>query len=155
MSKANNPDIEFTDEGPVFVATGELVGKVRMVEKSGIRPVKQPEWTDDEGVSHTPEPIWNDTGIEPVEFKCVVRLDPIEEVTSGGIIKVHVDREQMAHTQATLLAVGGNAFEDWNGRTPKPGDRIMITKYSGITREADPTDLIRVIHDKEILAVLT
>ena len=96
----------------------------------------------------------NDTGIEPVEFKCVVRLDPIEQVTSGGIIKVHVDREQMAHTQATLLAVGGNAFQDWNGRTPRPGDRIMITKYSGITREADPTDLIRVIHDKEILAVL-
>ena len=146
MSKAKSrtavvvedPDIEFTVEGPEYVTTGELVGKVRMVEKSGIRPVK---------------PI-NDTGIEPVEFKCVVRLDPIEQVTSGGIIKVHVDREQMAHTQATLLAVGGNAFQDWNGRTPQPGDRIMITKYSGITREADPTDLIRVIHDKEILAVL-
>lgn len=97
----------------------------------------------------------NDTGIEPVEYKCVVRLDPVEEITSGGIIKVHVDREQMAHTQALLLAVGGNAFEDWKGTTPKPGDRIMITKYSGITREADPTDLIRVIHDKEILGVLT
>ncbi len=96
----------------------------------------------------------NDSGCIPVEYKCVVRLDPVEEKTSGGIIKVHTDREQMAHTKATLLAIGGNAFEDWKGRKPVPGDRIMITKYSGITREADPTDLIRVIHDKEILAVL-
>ncbi len=136
----DDPGLEFTvlDDGAhAYIPVGKP-GKVRMVEKSGIRPVK---------------PI-NDTGIEPVEFKCVVRLDPIEQVTSGGIIKVHVDREQMAHTQATLLAVGGNAFQDWSGRKPLPGDRIMITKYSGITREADPTDLIRVIHDKEILAVL-
>ncbi len=110
--------------------------KVRLVEKTGIHP-------------------FNDTGIAPVEFKCVVRLDPVEETTPGGIIKVQTDREQMAHTQATLLAVGGNAFQDWDGLKPQPGNRIMITKYSGITREADPADLIRVIHDKEILAVLT
>ena len=100
-----------------------------------------------------PFPI-NDSGVLPVEFKCVVKLDPIEEKSSGGIIMVDADRKQMAHTKATLLDVGGNAFEDWKGRIPKPGDRIMITKYSGITKEADPTNLIRVIHDKEILAVL-
>ncbi len=103
------------------------------------------------------DPDINDTGILPVEFKCVVRLDPVEEKTSGGVIipDVRRDRGQMAATDATLLAVGGNAFQDWNGRAPKPGDRVMISKYAGITREADPTDLIRVIHDKEILAVLT
>ncbi len=135
----DDPDIEFTtlaDRG-AWGTMGKL-GKVRMVKKSGIRP-------------------FNDSGIEPVEFKCVVRLDPVEEKTSGGIIKVTIDREQMAHTKATLLAVGGNAFKspEWLGTVPKVGDRVMITKYSGITREADPTDLIRVIHDKEILAVLT
>ncbi len=112
--------------------------KVRLVEKTGIHPL-------------------NDTGIEPVEFKCVVRLDPVEEKTVGGIIipDERRDRGQMAATDATLLAVGGNAFQDWDGLKPVPGNRIMITKYSGITREADPTDLVRVIHDKEILAVLT
>ncbi len=98
----------------------------------------------------------NDTGIEPVEFKCVVRLDPKEEVTSGGIIipEERRDRNQMAATEGTLLAVGGNAFMDWEGRKPVPGDRVMVSKYAGIIREADPTDLIRVVHDKEILAVL-
>ena len=99
----------------------------------------------------------NDTGIEPVEFRCVVRLDPVEEKTVGGIIipDERRDRGQMAATDATLLACGGNAFQDWNGRKPVAGDRVMISKYAGITREADPTDLIRVVNDKEILAVLT
>jgi co-chaperonin GroES (HSP10) len=109
-------------------------------------------------VDWAPEDI-NDTGIEPVEFKCVVRLDPKEEVTSGGIFipQERRDRNQMAATEGTLLACGGNAFTlpDWKGRKPELGDRVMISKYAGITREADPTDLIRVVHDKEILAVLT
>ncbi len=101
----------------------------------------------------------NDTGIEPVEYHCVIRLDPVEEKTIGGIIipEERKDRNQMASTEGILLAVGGDAFTnpDWKGRIPKPGDRIMVNKYAGITREADPTDLIRVVKDKEILAVLT
>ena len=99
----------------------------------------------------------NDTDIEPVEFKCVIRLDPIEEKTVGGIIipDPRRDRAQMAATRATLLACGGNAFEDWKGRKPVAGDRVEVEKYAGVTREADPTDLIRIIHDREILAVLT
>ena len=99
----------------------------------------------------------NDTGIEPVEYRCVIRLDPIEEKTIGGIIipDDRKDRNQMAATRATLLACGGNAFMDWEGRKPVVGDRIEVSKYAGITREADPTDLVRIIHDKEILGVLT
>lgn len=99
----------------------------------------------------------NDTGIEPVEFRCVIRLDPIEEKTVGGIIipDQRKDRSQMAATRATLLACGGNAFEDWKGRKPVAGDRVEVSKYAGVTREADPTDLVRIIQDKEILGVLT
>ncbi len=99
----------------------------------------------------------NDTGSEPVEFRCVIRLDPAEEKTIGGIIipDDRRDRSQMAATRATLLACGGNAFEDWKGLIPAPGDRVEVSKYAGVTREADPTDWVRIIQDKEILAVLT
>ncbi len=107
-------------------------------------------------------PTINDTGIEPVEFRCVVRLDSLkneggDQKSAGGIIipQERTDRDQMAYGKATLLAVGGNAFNDWSGRIPQVGDRVMISKYSGVTREADPTDLIRLVNDKEILAVLT
>lgn len=99
---------------------------------------------------------FNDTGIIPVEYKCVVRVVEVEEVTAGGIIKPQVrrERDQMAMTTATLLEAGGNAFEDWKGRTPKPGDSVLIQKYAGQFKEADPTDPVRVVNDKEILAVL-
>ncbi len=99
----------------------------------------------------------NDTGIKPVDYKCVIRLDPAEEKTIGGIIipDDRKDRSQMAATRATLLACGGNAFQDWKGLIPVPGDRVEVSKYAGVTREADPTDLVRIIQDKEILAVLT
>ncbi len=104
----------------------------------------------------------NDTGIEPTDYNCVVRLDTLkdddgDQVSDGGIIipQERTDRDQMAYTKATLLEAGGNAFNDWTGCIPVPGDKIMVSKYAGITREADPTDLIRVLKDKEILAVLT
>lgn len=116
---------------------------------------------DDPDMEFTILPI-NDTGIEPTDYNCVVRLDKItddagEQVTDGGIIitKEKSERDQMAETVATLLAAGGNAFGDFKGCIPKVGDRVMISKYSGITREANPLDLIRVCKDKEILAVLT
>ncbi len=105
----------------------------------------------------------NDTGIKPTDYNCVVRLDSLkgdgceDQKSAGGIIipPERTDRDQMAYTKATLLEAGGNAFNDWNGCIPAPGDKIMVSKYAGITREADPLDLVRVLKDKEILAVLT
>ena len=104
----------------------------------------------------------NNTGLKPTDYNCVVRLDTLkdddgDQRSEGGIIipQERSDRDQMAYTKATLLEAGGNAFNDWNGCIPVPGDKIMVSKYAGITREADPLDLIRVVKDKEILAVLT
>lgn len=109
----------------------------------------------------TINPKLNDTGIEPVDYNCVVRLDSLkddagEQVTTGGIIvpQERSDRDQMATPTAVLLAAGPNAFKDFGDLRPQPGDRVMISKYAGITREADPLDLIRVCKDKEILAIL-
>ena len=105
----------------------------------------------------TPIKPINDTGIKPVEFRCIIRLIPVAEKTIGGIIipDDRKDRSQMAATRATLLACGGNAFQDWKGYKPVAGDLVEVSKYAGVTREADPTDLVRIIQDKEILGVLT
>ena len=114
-------------------------------------------------------PTWtnsriNDTGIKPLDYNVVVRLDTLkdddgDQKSAGGIIipQERTDRDQMAYTVATLLEGGPNAFKDFGDPMlqPQPGDKVMVAKYAGITREADPTDLIRVMKDKEILAVLT
>lgn len=133
---------------------GEIVGQVQPGTRTAVV-------VDDPDVEFEILDI-NDTGIEPVEYRCVVRLDTLkdddgDQKSAGGIIipQERTDRDQMAYTKATLLGHGGNAFSDWKGRIPQVGDRVMVAKYAGITREADPTDLIRLVTDKEILAVLT
>lgn len=98
----------------------------------------------------------NDTGIVPVEYRCVVRLDPVEKKTKGGVFipDEYYDREQMNAVEGTLLATGGNAFEGWNAPIPESGDRVMINKYAGIVRDADSNAQVRVVNDKDVIAVL-
>ena len=98
----------------------------------------------------------NPTGIRPVEYYCLVKLDPVEE-KSGSIIlpDQRQDRDQMAQTYATLVEIGGNCFEGWNAPLPKVGDRIVINKYAGQTPKAgDFTDLFRLCTDKDIVAIV-
>lgn len=99
----------------------------------------------------------NPTGIHPTEFRVLIRLDPTIEKTAGGVFipDERQDRNQMAETEATLIEVGGRAFEDFGEPVPRPGDRVLVRKYAGETRKAgDITDLYRICNDKEVVAVL-
>lgn len=102
--------------------------------------------------------------ITPLEYNCVVELEPVEKKTASGLYlpDERAERDQMAHTVARLVKAGAKAFTDehaaGSGRkwddAPKEGDRVMIRKYAGQIRTADPTDRIRIVADKEIVAVL-
>lgn len=98
----------------------------------------------------------NDTGIKPVEYKCLVRIDPVEKKTETGVHlpEEYIERQQMSTVMGTLVAVGGNAFEDWGDPKPQPGDRVVIDKYAGIVGVADASDRVRLVQDKNILAIL-
>lgn len=93
--------------------------------------------------------------IIPVEYKVLIRLDVLQEKTAGGIIlpDERRERDQMAQTEATLEAVGGNAFEDWGEPKPKPGDRVLVTKYAGEAPKQGE-DGLRLCMDKDICAIL-
>lgn len=139
----DDPNMEFVIEG---ATAAEIAAQIEQAEHE--RQVRCAQKAKEH----------NNTGIIPVEYKCVVRVVEVEQITAGGIIKPDIrrDRDQMAMTTATLLEAGGNAFTEpqWRGRTPEPGDRVLIQKYAGQFKEADPTDPVRVVHDKEILAIL-
>lgn len=98
----------------------------------------------------------NQSGIQPVEYRVLIKPDPVETTSAGGIVLTTVtqkEREQQAQVKGTLVAVGGNAFEDWND-APKPGDRVIIAKYAGlVTPGADGEDY-RLCNDKDVAAVL-
>lgn len=96
-------------------------------------------------------------GIHPVEYKVLVRPDPVEEKSKSGIILSvgeAKEREQMAQVKGTLIAIGGNAFEDWRGKVPQPGDRVMIAKYAGLVCRGEDNSEYRLCNDKDVSAVL-
>lgn len=95
-----------------------------------------------------------ETKIVPIEYKVLVRLDPVEE-KQGLIYKPETtkDREQHAQVSGTLVDTGGMAFEDWQGRIPRIGEKILVAKYAGLTIPGfDP--LLRLCNDKDVAAII-
>lgn len=108
------------------------------------------------------KPGINESGIQPVEYKVLVKLDPPEEVSQGGIITSigeETEREALAEVKGTLVAIGHNAFFDWKWK-PVVGMRVMIVKHEGMIirgADQDPSERprYRLCMDKQISAVLT
>jgi len=101
----------------------------------------------------------NRSGQEPVEYKLIVKNDDIEQVSPGGIfMPAHVvEKEQKQTSNVTLVAIGGNAFEDWKGRIPKLGDRVRIAKYAGefiLKEQSMDGSIYQIITDKDVITIL-
>ena len=101
----------------------------------------------------------NDSGIYPVEFNCVVRLDPAETKTPGGIIipDSKAERDELAMDEGTLVAVSPTAwtYADWpeGARQPQPGDRVLFARYEGRIIERAGAKY-RIVKDRSIIAVI-
>ncbi|MBS3776402.1 MAG: hypothetical protein KGY70_14500 [Bacteroidales bacterium] len=92
----------------------------------------------------------------PVEYKVLVLPDPVEEYRGKIIIPENVrDREQIAQDRATIIAVGGNAFEEWLGSVPQVGDRVLLNKHAGyVMKDKEESKEYRVVNDKDITLIL-
>lgn len=100
----------------------------------------------------------NESGITPVEYKVLVLPDEIPEKTESGILyrpETAREKEQWAQVKGTCIAIGGNAFEDWQGNKPQAGTRILFAKYAGI-RDIQGADgrKYQAINDKDIIAII-
>lgn len=102
----------------------------------------------------------NPSGINPTEFRVLVKPDSAEQITKGGIIipDQAKDREQYAAMKGTLIAASPVAFTyaEWPEGTPlpKPGDKVLYEKYAGALVKGNDGQEYRVINDKDIHAVL-
>ena len=101
--------------------------------------------------------------IKPVEYKCVVRLfkvedaDPLMASAKAAGIEIPqqmMEREQQAQVKAEMMAIGGNAFEDFKGLRPETGDTVLVAKYAGLLYEEEGVEY-RIINDKDVCAVLS
>jgi co-chaperonin GroES (HSP10) len=100
----------------------------------------------------------NTSGLQPVEYKVLVKLDEEQTTTSGGLFIPETvrDQRQLAQVKGTLIACGGNAFQDWCEPTPRPGDRVYAGKYAGIVvHGADGCRTYKLCNDKDIAGIIT
>jgi len=96
---------------------------------------------------------------KPVEFKVLIKPEPVDEVTKGGLIIPETSREraQIKQDVGTVIAVGGNAFEDWKDPIPKVGDKVLMSRHAGyyyFDRTDDRNEEYRVVNDKDITMIL-
>lgn len=106
--------------------------------------------------------IENTSGELPLEFKVLILPDDIEETDevlksakSMGIevISNVTEREQMKQVWGTLIAIGGNAFEDWKPPIPKVGDKVKFAKWAGYITPGEDGKTYRTMNDKDLAAV--
>lgn len=105
----------------------------------------------------------NTSGLAPVEYKILIVPEDIQETDeriksakAAGIVMVDktTEREAMAQVKGKLVAVGGNAFEDWKGRVPQVGDTIWFAKYAGYVIKGDDGQDYRLANDKDCSAII-
>lgn len=104
----------------------------------------------------------NKTGIKPVEYKVLIKVDEVKDKSSGGIfLPTNVlEREQIAHDRGILIDCGGMAFSDWKGGGPSVGEKVIFNKYAGSVIQFRPDERERVMeryrlcNDKDICAIL-
>lgn len=97
--------------------------------------------------------------LKPLAFNVVVELDPVDEVTKGGIILLpsETERDKLACQEGTLVAVSPLAFSyaEWPEGTEPPGvgARVMVNRYAGVLKERDGKNY-RVLEDKSVIAII-
>lgn len=98
----------------------------------------------------------NTSGLLPVEYKILIEPEEVEQKSAGGIVLAiaTTEKEKMAQVRGRLIAVGGNAFEDWLPPIPKVGDIVLFAKYAGLVVKAKDGRELRVANDKDLTAVV-
>ena len=100
----------------------------------------------------------NESGLAPVEYNIVVRMDPVEKKTASGLYlpQSKTERDELAADEGTIVAVSPHAFSyaEWKYDTPpKVGAGILMAQFDGrIWKRGGQT--YRLIKDKSVIAVV-
>lgn len=95
--------------------------------------------------------------LAPAGHRVLIKPDPLEKVTAGGIVLPETDknRKESAQVRGTVVAVGPQAWKDFSDGTPwaKEGDRVFFAKYGGYEVEIEG-EMHRLMNDEDITAII-
>ena len=98
----------------------------------------------------------NNSGIEPIDFKVLIKQEKVEDTTVGGIIIAPqtLEKEQWRVCKAEVIDVGPRAFFDHPPeRTPGIGDRVIIREFAGFKFDGKDGEEYHIVQDKDIMAL--
>jgi len=99
--------------------------------------------------------VMNQSGLWPCEFKVLVKPDEVKKRAGEIYIPDQVtEKEKREQIYGTLIAVGGNAFEDWEWPIPKVGDRVLFARYAGVVQKGLDGEPYNIMYDKDIACVI-
>ena len=93
--------------------------------------------------------------VVPFLHRVLVRPDPVETKSAGGIIlSLNEKREQAAAEIGTIIALGDTFGVDYKASVlPVIGDRVYFAKYAGKGIKVDDEDLL-FLNDEDILGFI-
>ncbi|HJV23195.1 MAG TPA: co-chaperone GroES [Holophagaceae bacterium] len=92
--------------------------------------------------------------ITPLFDRVMLKRVDAAETVRGGIIIPDTAKEKPM--EAEVVAVGEGKFDDNGKRIPmsvKPGQKVLIGKYSGTEVKLDGVDMV-IVREDEILAIV-
>jgi chaperonin GroES len=99
----------------------------------------------------------NKSGFLPVGYRLLVLPDVIQKRSAGGLYlpEETTGREEMAQVKGTLIAVGDGCWSDTPAAKdyPKPGDRIVFGKYSGLLWNGADGEKYRILNDTDVVGL--
>lgn len=102
-------------------------------------------------------PMSNDSGINPVGWRVLIKPQEVKEVSQGGIIlttEKSKEREQMANTTGIVVSMGDQCYADEPAPWCKVGDKVIFAKYAGLLYLGKDGQGYRMVNDKDITGTL-
>jgi chaperonin GroES len=92
--------------------------------------------------------------IEPLGYRIMLKPKDMEEVSKGGIVipQTTVDRNKAATNEGTVVALGPDAYKEFDTPWVEIGDEVLYSKYNG-ERLINPKtkEEVIMINDTDIL----
>lgn len=95
---------------------------------------------------------------KPAGHRVLIKPDKVETVSAGGIITdiSNGDREADAQIIGTLVAVGPNAWKEFDDGIPwaQVGEKVLFAKYGGYAVKIRG-EVYRIMNDEDVTAIVS
>ena len=97
----------------------------------------------------------NESGIHPVGHCVLILLDEVDTKINGFMEKTEqqLAADRLAQTNATVVEIGSECWDDESQPRCKVGDKITFRLYAGEVKKGKDEKTYRIVDDRSIYAV--